>query len=30
VLNIETDYSKSDFTIEWVDIKEIYKKTRFV
>jgi surface polysaccharide O-acyltransferase-like enzyme len=30
VLNIETDYSKSDFTIEWVDIKEIYTKTRFV
>ncbi len=29
VLNIETDYSKSDFTIEWVDIKEIYTKTSF-
>jgi hypothetical protein len=29
VLSIETDYSKSDFTIEWVDIKEIYTKTNF-
>ena len=29
VLSIETDYSKSDFTIEWVDIKEIYTKTSF-
>jgi hypothetical protein len=29
VLSIETDYSKSDFTIEWVDVKEIYTKSRF-
>jgi len=29
VLSIETDYSKSDFTIEWVDVKEIYTKTNF-
>lgn len=30
VLTIETDYSKSDFTIEWSGIKEIYSKTRFL
>lgn len=30
VLTIETDYSKNDFTIEWVDIKEIYTKTQFL
>jgi len=30
VLSIETDYSKSDFTIEWVEVKEIYTKTRFM
>lgn len=30
VVTIETDYSKSDFTIEWSGIKEIYSKTRFL
>ena len=30
VLSIETDYSKSDFTIEWVEVKEIYTKTSFM
>lgn len=30
VLTIETDYSKNDFTINWVDIKEIYTKTQFL
>jgi hypothetical protein len=30
VLTIETDYSKSDFTIEWSGIKEIFSKTRFL
>lgn len=30
VLTIETDYSKSDFTIEWTGIKKIYSKTNFV
>jgi len=30
VLTIETDYSKSDFTVEWSGIKEIYSNTRFL
>lgn len=30
VLVIETDYSDSDFTIEWDGIKEIYTKTTFL
>jgi hypothetical protein len=30
VLTIETSYSKSDFTIEWSGIKEIYSATRFL
>jgi len=30
VLTIETGYSKSDFTIEWSGIKEIYSKTTFL
>jgi len=30
VLTIETDYSKTDFTIEWSGIKEIYSNTRFL
>ncbi|HEY6504472.1 MAG TPA: DUF481 domain-containing protein [Chitinophagaceae bacterium] len=30
VLVIETSYSKSDFTIEWDGIKEIYSKSRFL
>lgn len=30
VVTIETDYSKSDFTIEWSGIKEIYSKSRFL
>jgi Protein of unknown function, DUF481 len=30
VLTIETDYSKSDFTIEWSGIKEIFTKTQFL
>ena len=30
VLTIETDYSKNDFTIEWVEIKEVYTKTQFL
>jgi len=30
VLVIETDYSKSDFTIEWSGIKEIYSKSIFL
>jgi hypothetical protein len=30
VLTVETDYSKSDFTIEWSGIKEIYTKTLFL
>lgn len=30
VLTIETDYSKTDFTIEWSGIKEIYSKTIFL
>jgi len=30
VLTIETDYSKSDFTIEWVEIKKVYTKTQFL
>ena len=30
VITIETDYSKSDFTIEWSGIKEIYSITPFL
>jgi hypothetical protein len=30
VLTIETDYSKSDFTIKWPEIKRIYSKTNFL
>jgi hypothetical protein len=30
VVTIETDYSKSDFTIEWSGIKEIYSNTTFL
>jgi hypothetical protein len=30
VLTIETDYSDSDFKIEWEGIKEIYSKTKFL
>lgn len=30
VLTVETDYSKSDFTIEWSGVKEIYTQTRFL
>jgi hypothetical protein len=30
VLTIETGYSKSDFTIEWSGIKEIYSNTIFL
>src|SRR6478735_1906091 len=30
VVTIETDYSKSDFTIEWSGIKEIYSITPFL
>jgi len=30
VLTIETDYSKSDFKIEWSGIKEIYAETYFL
>lgn len=30
VVTIETDYSKSDFTIEWSGIKEIYSRSFFL
>jgi hypothetical protein len=30
VVTVETDYSKSDFTIEWSGIKEIYSNTTFL
>ncbi len=30
ILTIETDYSKSDFTIEWSGVKEIYTKSNFL
>jgi hypothetical protein len=30
VLTVETDYSKSDFTIEWTGIKKIYSKANFM
>jgi hypothetical protein len=30
VVTIETDYSKSDFTIEWSGIKEIYLRSMFL
>jgi hypothetical protein len=30
VLTIETDYSKSDFTVEWSGIQKIYTKTIFM
>jgi hypothetical protein len=30
VITIETDYSKSDFTIEWSGVKEIYSTTAFL
>src|SRR4051794_6276378 len=30
VLTIETAYSKSDFTIEWSGVKEIYSSTSFL
>ena len=30
VLTIETDYSKSDFTVEWTGVKEIFTKTQFL
>ncbi|HEX5152976.1 MAG TPA: DUF481 domain-containing protein [Parafilimonas sp.] len=30
VLTIETDYSKSDFTIEWSGVKEIFSSTSFL
>lgn len=30
VVTVETDYSKSDFTIEWSGIREIYLKSRFL
>ena len=30
VLTIETNYSDSDFTIEWLEIKKIYTQTVFL
>lgn len=30
VLFLETDYSDSDFKIKWIDVKEVYSKTRFL
>lgn len=30
VLVLETDYSDSDFTIEWLQVKELYTVTRFL
>ncbi len=30
VLMLETEYSKSDFKIKWIDIKEVYSDTRFL
>ncbi len=30
VLTIETDYSKSNFTIEWANLKQIYSKSPFL
>lgn len=30
VLVIETDYSKNDFSIEWLGVKEVYSSTRFL
>ena len=30
VLTIETGYSKTDFTLEWSGVKEIYSKTTFL
>src|SRR5262245_60186785 len=30
VITIETDYSKSDFTIKWSKVKEIYSKNNFL
>jgi hypothetical protein len=30
VLTISTDYSKTDFTIKWPSVKEIYSTTRFL
>src|SRR5262245_57552047 len=30
VITIETDYSKSDFTIKWSKVKEIYSKNYFL
>ncbi len=30
VLIIETPYSKNDFNVKWVEIQEIYSKTRFL
>ncbi|PWU05130.1 MAG: hypothetical protein C5B52_00145 [Bacteroidetes bacterium] len=30
IITIETDYSKSDFTIEWTGIKEIYSSASFL
>ena len=30
ILTIETDYSNSDFTIKWVEVKRVYTKTQFL
>jgi hypothetical protein len=30
VMTLETPYSKNDFTIKWIEVKEIYSKTRFI
>jgi hypothetical protein len=30
VLIIETEYSDDDFTLKWVEVKEVYSKTRFL
>ena len=30
VITIETDYSKNDFAIEWIDLKGIYSKSPFL
>jgi heat shock protein HspQ len=30
VLIIETDYSEDDFTLKWVEVKEVYSQTRFL
>lgn len=30
VLTIETDYSKDDFRIKWIEVKEVYTKTHYL